>query len=223
MNTFAIQGRCIATPPPADWRDQLAQRLGAKPRRIGTWAELGLYGALRCMADAGETTLPQDAQIWLGSQRGTHAATAAVLDQLRDDLPMPLAFLQTQPSQLLALLAAQLEWKGHACFVAGGDPLGFAASGCCRTPRSAGFCSAGSMTWTADRPTGCACARLRQRQAISLLLLRIRCSRKGIPFCTSMPWACEGALRGRRTLESRGRDDRIKTFFNLPQLVAWPH
>lgn len=124
MSTFAIQGRCIATPPPTDWRDQLAQRLGAKPRRIGTWAELGLYGALCCMADAGETTLPQDAQIWLGSQRGTHAATAAVLDQLRDDLPMPLAFLQTQPSQLLALLAAQMDWKGHACFVAGGDPQG---------------------------------------------------------------------------------------------------
>jgi hypothetical protein len=124
MNTFAIQGRCIVAPPPADWRDQLAQRLGAKPRRIGTWAELGLYGALRCMADAGETTLPQDAQIWLGSRRGTYAATAAVLEQLRDDLPMPLAFLQTQPSQMLALLAAQLEWKGHACFVAGGDPQG---------------------------------------------------------------------------------------------------
>jgi hypothetical protein len=31
--------------------------------------------------------------------------------------------LQTQPSQLLAMLAAKLEWKGHACFVAGSDPL----------------------------------------------------------------------------------------------------
>lgn len=123
MNTFAIQGRCIAAPPPGDWRNQLAQRLGAKPRRIGVWAELGLYGALRCMADAGESTLPQDAQIWLGSRRGTYAATAVVLEQLRDDLPMPLAFLQTQPSQLLALLAAQMGWNGHACFVAGGEPL----------------------------------------------------------------------------------------------------
>lgn len=122
MKTFVISGRCNATPPPADWREQLAQMLGAKPRRIGTWAELGLYGALRCMADAGEVTLPQDAQILMGSRRGTYAATAIVLDQLRDDLPMPLAFLQTQPSQLLALLAAQMDWKGHACFVAGSEP-----------------------------------------------------------------------------------------------------
>ena len=122
MKTFAISGRCIAAPPPADWREQLAQMLGAKPRRIGTWAELGLYGALRCMADAREKTLAADAQIWLGSRRGTYAATATVLDQLREDLPMPLAFLQTQPSQLLALLAAQLDWYSHACFVAGAGP-----------------------------------------------------------------------------------------------------
>jgi hypothetical protein len=122
MKTFAISGRCIAAPPPADWREKLAQMLGAKPRRIGTWAELGLYGALSCMADAGEKTLPSEAQIWLGSRRGTYAATDIVLKQLREDLPMPLAFLQTQPSQLLALLAAQTDWKGHACFVAGAEP-----------------------------------------------------------------------------------------------------
>jgi hypothetical protein len=123
MKTFVISGRCIAAPPPADWRKQLAQMLGAKPRRIGIWAELGMYGALCCMADADEKTLPQDAQIWLGSRRGTYAATATVLEQLREDLPMPLAFLQTQPSQLLALLAAQMDWKGHACFAAGANPL----------------------------------------------------------------------------------------------------
>jgi hypothetical protein len=121
MKTFAIGGRCIDTLPPADWREQLTRMLGTKPRRIGTWAELGLYGALSCMADAREKTLPPDAQIWLGSRRGTYAATDIVLGQMREDLPMPLAFLQTQPSQLLALLAAQLQWQGHACFVAGGE------------------------------------------------------------------------------------------------------
>ncbi len=120
MKTFSILGRCDAAPPPADWREQLAQMLGAKPRRIGTWAELGLYGALRCMLDAGEKTLPLHAQIWLGSRLGTCSATKTVLDQMREDLPMPLAFLQTQPSQLLALLAAQMGWNGQACFVAGG-------------------------------------------------------------------------------------------------------
>ena len=122
MKTLAISGRCIASPPPSDWREQLAQMLGVKPRRIGTWAELGLYGALRCMANAGEKTLPPEAQIWLGSRCGTYAATGMVLEQLREDLPMPLAFLQTQPSQLLALLAAQTDWNGHACFVAGAEP-----------------------------------------------------------------------------------------------------
>lgn len=122
MKTFAISGRCIAAPPPTDWRDHLARMLGAKPRRIGTWAELGLYGALRCMADAGETRLPPDAQIWLVSRRGTYTATDIALDQLRDDLPMPLTFLQTQPSQMLAMLAAQLAWQGHACFLAGAQP-----------------------------------------------------------------------------------------------------
>lgn len=122
MKIFAVSGRCIAAPPPADWRNQLAQMMGSRPRRIGTWAELGLYGALCCMAEAGETALPQDAQIWLGSRRGTYAATSIVLEQLRDDLPMPLAFLQTQPSQLLALLAAQMDWNGNACFVAGAEP-----------------------------------------------------------------------------------------------------
>jgi hypothetical protein len=122
MKIFSIKGRCRAAPPSADWREQLAHMLGAKPRRIGTWAELGLYGALSCMADAGEQTLPQNGQIWLGSRRGTYSATDIVLGQLQEDLPMPLAFLQTQPSQLLALLAARLNWKGHACFVAGATP-----------------------------------------------------------------------------------------------------
>jgi hypothetical protein len=119
MKGLFISGRCIAAPPPADWREQLAQKLGAKPRRIGTWAELGLYGALCCMADAGETTLPQDAILLLTSRSGTHAATGIALEQMCEGLPMPLTFLQTQPSQLLAMVSAQLNWEGHACFFAG--------------------------------------------------------------------------------------------------------
>lgn len=118
MRELSISGRYVAAPPPLDWSAQLAQMLGAKPRRIGTWAELGLYGALRCMSDAGETTLPPDALLMLTSRRGTYAATSSVLEQMRDGLPMPLTFLQTQPSQLLAMLAAQLDWQGHACFLA---------------------------------------------------------------------------------------------------------
>ena len=122
MTTFAIQGRCLASPPPQDWREQLARMLGARPRRIGKWAELGLYGALSCLAEAGETSLPPDALLMLGSQRGTYVPTAHVLEQMHDDLPMPLMFLQTQPSQMLALLAAQIHWRGRAQFIAGGTP-----------------------------------------------------------------------------------------------------
>lgn len=122
MNDFSVIGRCPAAPPPTDWREQLAQMLGAKPRRIGTWAELGLYGALRCMADAGEKALPSDALLLLTSRRGTYVATGTALAQMQGDALMPLTFLQTQPSQLLALLAAQLDWTGHACFLAAAQP-----------------------------------------------------------------------------------------------------
>lgn len=118
MTTFEITGRSV-TPMPTDWRDQLAAMLGERPRRIGAWAELGLYGALRCMEAAGEKTLPPGAILGLGSRRGTHVPTAQALGQMRDGLPMPLTFLQTQPSQLLAMLAARLNWRGQAMFLAG--------------------------------------------------------------------------------------------------------
>jgi hypothetical protein len=121
MTGFVVTGRCIVAPPPADWREQLTAMLGERPRRIGAWAELGLYGALRCMADAGELTLPADAVLVLASRSGTHMATATAIEQMREDLPMPLTFLQTQPSQLLALLAARLGFQGNACFLAGAD------------------------------------------------------------------------------------------------------
>lgn len=119
MNRYIVTGRCMEAPPASDWREQLARMLGEKPRRIGQWAELGLFGALRCMADAGAAALPGDAVLVLASRGGTHAATRAALEQMRDDLPMPLSFLQTQPSQLLALLAARLSFSGNACFLAG--------------------------------------------------------------------------------------------------------
>ena len=122
MNDLSVIGRCLAAPPPPDWREQLARMLGAKPRRIGTWAELGLYGAWRCMADAGEKTLPSDAILLLTSRRGTYVATGTALAQMQGDALMPLTFLQTQPSQLLALLAAQLDWTGPACFLAAAQP-----------------------------------------------------------------------------------------------------
>ena len=117
MTTFQIIGRCHAAPPPADWREQLAARLGGRPRRIGIWNELALYGALECMAAAGEAALPQDANLLVVTQRASRTATLAALEQGQDGLPMPLTFLQTQPSQMLAVLATHLGWRGNACCV----------------------------------------------------------------------------------------------------------
>lgn len=124
MTVFQVVGRCVADPPPADWLAQLTARLKAKPRRIGVWAELGLYGALECLANAGEVSLPMGASVILSSQHGPVTAYCNAMEQAVDDLPMPVTVLQTQPSQLLATLAANLGWVGDARFIAHNDPDG---------------------------------------------------------------------------------------------------
>lgn len=122
MTTFAITGRCLADPAPPDWRARLINRLGFRPRRMGVWAELGLYGVLECLADAGEAALPGEATILAASRHGAAAAIREAVAQARIDMPMPLTFLQTQPSQMLALVAAQIGWTGNACFVTSDHP-----------------------------------------------------------------------------------------------------
>src|SRR5262245_49766464 len=104
MNNWRIAGRFFAAPPPADWRTQLATRLGQRPRRIGVWAELALYGALCCLADAGESRLPASTLLSVASLHGPDQALRAALAEAREDLPLPIGFLQSQPSQLLPVL-----------------------------------------------------------------------------------------------------------------------
>lgn len=123
MTVYRIQARCVARPAPADWREQLAQRLGSRPRRLGLWAELGLYGALECLSLAGEDRLAGQAALVLSSRHGPVLAVRNALEQARDNLPLPLTFLQTQPSQLLAALSAQLQWLGDARFLVHPDGL----------------------------------------------------------------------------------------------------
>jgi hypothetical protein len=96
--------------------------LGQRPRRIGLWAELALFGALECLSDAGESILPEGAALLVASRKGALSATRAMLEQGLDGLPMPLTFLQTQPSQMLAVLASQLSWNGCASFIATPEP-----------------------------------------------------------------------------------------------------
>lgn len=118
--------RCTAhlqlTPPPPDWRDTLAQRLGHRPRRLGPWAELALHGARQCLDAAGEDTLHKDALLRVASWRGADSATAAALDQCRTGQPMPFTFLQSQPSQMLAALSQHLQWQGDARFLIAENP-----------------------------------------------------------------------------------------------------
>lgn len=98
----------LASPPPDDWRAWLAERLGQRPRRIGPWVELALYGARRCLDEAGLEVLPPRATIRVASLNGPMTATRSAAEQLRGGLPMPFAFLQSQPCQVLATLGMYL-------------------------------------------------------------------------------------------------------------------
>lgn len=110
-----------AEPPEPQWRDALAMRLGQRPRRLGAWAELALYGARQCLDAAGETTLPADAALRVASLYGPQSATRTASEQCRSGLPMPFGFLQSQPSQMLAALSQHLGWQGDARFFASRD------------------------------------------------------------------------------------------------------
>lgn len=122
MTVWRITGRYLAEPPPADWRPRLAERLGHRPRRLGTWAELALFGALECLAGAGETTLPSDALLSVASLRGPNAALLDALREAREGLPLPIGFLNSQPSQLLPALARYLAWQGDGRCLTTRDP-----------------------------------------------------------------------------------------------------
>jgi len=120
---WRITGRTNPDGLPKNWRDQLAERLGQRPRRIGLLAELALYGALNCLAAAGESGLPHKDLLRLSSLRGSRSAIFRTLDQGRDDLPLPFSFLQSQTSQILAALAVALNWQGDASIISARDPL----------------------------------------------------------------------------------------------------
>jgi hypothetical protein len=111
----------VADAPPADWREQLAARLGRRPRRLGRWTELGLYGALRCLDQAGEAALPAEAHLRVISFDGPIEAVRAAALQCRSGLPMPFTFMQSQQSQMLAALSRHLGWQGDARYTLSRD------------------------------------------------------------------------------------------------------
>ena len=116
--------------PPENWRNQLAVRLGYRPRRIGILAELALYGALSCLDDAKESKFPNDDLLRLCSLRGPETAISQVIEQMSSELPMPFSFLQSQASQILPALAGALDWQGDAAVVMASDPANVAMLAC---------------------------------------------------------------------------------------------
>ncbi len=123
LTAWRITGRFFAAPPPADWRAQLATRLGQRPRRIGEWAELALFGARQCLDSAGETRLPGGALLSLSSLHGPDIALRAALEQMGEGVPMPITFLNSQPSQALPALAQYLGWQGNGRCLTTRDPV----------------------------------------------------------------------------------------------------
>lgn len=120
---WQVTGRSGTAPLADNWRGLLAARLGQRPRRIGILAELALYGALECLDAARETALPQDVVLRVCSLEGPVEAIRQVLEQNREDLPMPFSFLQSQTSQLLPALVAALKWQGDAGIVMARDRM----------------------------------------------------------------------------------------------------
>jgi hypothetical protein len=113
MNTtlFVIKA-CFNQPINPEWRAELTQLLGVKPRRLSQWCELGLYGALSCIHQANQKGLPSDIPIRVYSEYGTIKASRVALEQVKDYLPMPFTFMQTQPGQLFNALGVALGWHG---------------------------------------------------------------------------------------------------------------
>jgi len=84
MSDWITTAHVTVDPLPLDWRDQLAVRLGQRPRRIGPWAELALYGARLCLDAAGESALPAQAQLRVASLSGPRNATRQIVEQTGD-------------------------------------------------------------------------------------------------------------------------------------------
>ncbi len=120
---WRVTGRSAPRLPQA-WRAELAGRLGERPRRLGPWGELALFGARTCLDAAGEAQLPASALLRLGSLIGPTATVVRALGDLRTGtLPLPYTFLQAQPAVALAAIAAHLGWSGDAVLLNHRDPL----------------------------------------------------------------------------------------------------
>ena len=104
---------------PGDWRDRLARRLGQRPRRVGLWTELAMYGARCCLDAAGEAALPAGARLRVSSLRGPLGALHAGLAQLDAGMVMPSTYIPRPPALRLGEGGRGLGWQGVAGFARG--------------------------------------------------------------------------------------------------------
>ena len=112
---------CHNLPPESNWREQLIDLLGSKPRRLSRWCELGMFGALSCLKKSGQFQLSSEVSLRVYSEYGTIAATRSALEQACEYLPMPFTFMQTQPGQLFNALGTAIGWHGDGYSTAYGD------------------------------------------------------------------------------------------------------
>ncbi|MGL4766524.1 MAG: hypothetical protein ACRCV6_00325 [Formosimonas sp.] len=108
-----------------NWRERLVELVGHKPRRISALAESVLYGALDCLAQVPDFNVHDLSVIRLTTVRGPYTASKKVLRSSEHELPMPFTFLQSQTSQALVALVAQLKWQGDASIGMAAQPLDF--------------------------------------------------------------------------------------------------
>lgn len=110
---------CQSNPVQDGWAADLTALLGAKPRRLSRWSELGLWGALHCLRKLPNPDLSATISIRVYSRNGTINATRQALAQIDEHLPMPVTFMQTLPGQLFNAIGTALDWHGDGFTIAG--------------------------------------------------------------------------------------------------------
>lgn len=104
--------------PLGELRAELKRVAPHPPRRLGPLAELALAGAWRCV---GNEVLPTGAGLILASRYAARAETEEALRPILElhEPPMPVSFINTQPTTVLQALAQQFGLHGPALLVSG--------------------------------------------------------------------------------------------------------
>jgi hypothetical protein len=100
-------------------RDQLAERVrgrfGGELRRAGTFAQIGMLGAVACLEAAPRAS--SLGILWRSTHGAREAAEAALAEVAGSEPVMPFTFVATQPHLLATLLAQHGAPVTRAAFV----------------------------------------------------------------------------------------------------------